>query len=588
MSASPPSHFASHMARLNPFAKKSGKFEYEDAGEVIDASSVAGGGRGSRATDITKHQLRVSHALKAFLVQHHVISENDAALDKPDEVTEPLRAFLSKPHINVPSHITDRSYPLSEYFISSSHNTYLLAHQLYGTSSADAYRTALNTGSRCVEIDAWDNEENKDEPKVTHGYTLVSSIPFRAVCETIRDVIDQEAAQSVSQPGYRAAPILLSLENHCDARGQLRLVEIMREVWGDRLLSKAVREKGHDEQHGAGDQVTLEDLGSKIVLIVEYHFPNESQSEEENSNSDEEDAETKQARKAYNEKKKTATSVIIPELAELGVYAQSVKPRDNSWYGDAGLKDGPHHHLINVSETGLKAYMPVENDKIARHNARHLMRVYPKGTRISSRNLKPVQFWGIGAQVCALNWQTFGASIQLNEALFSGTDGYVLKPAALRSGGSGRLNTGKRKILRLHVAGATDVPVPEGREVDDIKPYLTCKLYHPDFEDDDAPKRKTAHYRQHKLGLMHRGENPPATHPFWDEVLLWEYEDNELVFLRMLIKSDDSFAINPVFAVAAVRLLYVAPGWNFIRMLDLKGRETTCSILVKFEIEDAV
>ncbi|KIX95910.1 uncharacterized protein Z520_08165 [Fonsecaea multimorphosa CBS 102226] len=583
------SHLASHMAKLNPFSKKNGKVDNEDAGDVIDASTVAGGGRGSRATEITKHQLRVSHALKAYLVQQNVISEQDAALDSPDQVTEPLRALVSKPHIEVPSYITDRSYPLSEYFISSSHNTYLLANQLYGTSSADAYRTALNTGSRCVEIDAWDSEENKDEPKVTHGYTLVSNIPFRAVCETIRDVIDQEASQSSSQPGYRAAPILLSLENHCDAHGQLRLVEIMKEVWGDRLLSKAVRQKGHDEQQGADDQVTVEDLGSKIVLIVEYHFPNEAKSEEEeNSNSGDEDEEIKQARKAYNEKKKAAPSIIIPELAELGVYAQSVKPRDSSWYGEAGLKDGPHHHLINVSETGLKALMPKENANIARHNARHLMRVYPKGTRISSQNLKPVQFWGIGAQVCALNWQTFGASIQLNEALFSGTDGYVLKPAALRAGGSGRLNTGKKKILRLHVAGATDVPVPQGREPGDIKPYLTCKLYHPDIEDDEAPKRKTAHYRQHKLGLLHRGEQPPTTDPVWDEVLLWEYEDNELVFLRMLIKSDDSFAINPIFAVAAVRLLYVSPGWNFIRMLDLKGRETTCSILVRFEIEDAI
>ncbi|EXJ63652.1 uncharacterized protein A1O5_11413 [Cladophialophora psammophila CBS 110553] len=590
MSDSTSSHLTSRMAKLNPFSRTTRKVDDEDAGEVIDDSTVAGGGHGARESDITKHRLRVSHALRSYLVKQNVLSEEDAGLDNdnPHQLTGPLHALLSKPHINVPSYVTDRSHPLPEYFISSSHNTYLLAHQLYGTSSADAYRTALNTGSRCVEIDAWDNEDNQDEPKVTHGYTLVSNVPFRAVCETIRDVIDQEAGQSASQPGYRAAPILLSLENHCDAHGQLRLVDIMKEVWADRLLSKAFRQKGHAEQQGTGEQVTLEELGSKIVLIVEYHFPSESESDEEENSSSDEDEEVKLARKAYNEKKKAAPTIIIPELAELGVYAQSVKPRDNSWYGEVGLKDGPHHHLINVSETGLRAHMPAANDKIARHNARHLMRVYPKGTRISSRNLKPVQFWGIGAQVCALNWQTFGASIQLNEALFSGTDGYVLKPAALRAGGSGTLNSGKRKILRLHVAGASDVPVPEGREPDDIKPYLTCKLYHPDIEEDDAPKRKTAHYRQHKLGLLHRGENPPPTDPVWGETLEWEYEDNELVFLRMLVKSDDSFAINPIFAVAAVRLLYVPEGWSFIRMLDLKGRETKCSLLVKFEIVDAI
>lgn len=29
------------------------------------------------------------------------------------------------------------------------------------------------------------------------------------------------------------------------------------------------------------------------------------------------------------------------------------------------------------------------------------MRVFPKGTRISSKNLQPVPFWGVGAQICA-------------------------------------------------------------------------------------------------------------------------------------------------------------------------------------------
>jgi len=73
------------------------------------------------------------------------------------------------------------------------------------------------------------------------------------------------------------------------------------------------------------------------------------------------------------------------------------------------------------------------------------------------QNLNPVPFWGVGAQICALNWQTFGAGMQLNEALFSGSDGYVLKPAALRADGSGKLSTGKMKKLHLHIAGASDV-----------------------------------------------------------------------------------------------------------------------------------
>lgn len=564
------------LSKLNPFSKKS-EIDDEEKGDVIDANTVAGGGHAARQSHTTKEQLRISEALKSFLVREDVLQEHEACLGK-EEQSVALKELLDKPHINVPPAVIDRSHPLPEYFVSSSHNTYLMAHQLYGESDANAYKIALATGSRCVEIDAWDGD-NKDEPKVTHGYTLVSHIPFRKVCETIRDVVDQEAKDQVN-----AAPIMISLENHCDAHGQLRLAQIMREVWGDRLLSKAIREKGTREQEDGGEHITLAELGNKIVVIVEYHLPNETESSDDESDS--EDEEKKQARHEYDEKKKaTNAGLIVPELAELGVYAQSVKPVNNSWF-EKDLENAPHHQLINVSESGLKAHLPSNGPKISRHNAHHLMRVYPKGTRISSKNLQPVPFWAIGAQICALNWQTFGGSSQLNEALFSGSGGYVLKPAALRAGGSGNLNTGRRKRLRLHVAGATDVPLPKGREGDEIKPYLTCTLVHPNDMNNMPPKRKTAPYKPHKLtGFLHK-ENSPATDPIWKDMLEWEYEDNEMVFLRMLIKSDDSFARNPIFVVAAVRLMYAAPGWSFVRMLDLGGHETTCTLLVRFEFAD--
>lgn len=573
---------------FNPFARP-GSPAQDEVGEQTDSNTIAGGGRSSRRTDITRDQLRVSQALKSYLLVEGVLSPEDLDDDTEESPSAVVKALVKKPHINVPPHVTDRSYPLPHYYISSSHNTYLLAHQLYGTSSASAYETALKAGARCVEIDAWDNEVDEEEPKVTHGYTLVSHIPFRMVCETIRDVVDQEAAESEDEQGYRPAPIMVSLENHCNAHGQQRLVDIMKEVWGERLLSKAIREKGHEEQEG-GEHVTLEELGSKIVLIIEYHLEGEEDGDATTSD-ESSDEESKDARKKYKEKKKTVGSnIIIPELSELGVYAQSVKPVDNSWFEAVEMTNGPHHHLINVSETGLLGLMPEFRQKIGAHNAHHLMRVFPRGTRISSKNLKPVPFWGLGSQICALNWQSFGLSLQLNEALFSGTDGYVLKPASLRSGGDGSMTTGQKKRLRLHIAGATDVPLPEGRTADDILPYVTVSLLHPADPHDQsstANKQRTHGYEQHKLGFLHNGENPPRNDPIWDETLEWEYDDSELTFVRILIKSDDSFAVNPIFAITTVRIMYAAEGWNFIRMLDMKGRETKCSLLVKFEVQDA-
>jgi phosphatidylinositol phospholipase C delta len=391
---------------------------------------------------------------------------------------------------------------------------------------------------------------------------------------------------------------LVSLECHCGKEGQRRLVDIMKEVWGDRLLSAPVRKEVHGNQDG-GAPVRLHELGSKIAVIVEYHLPNEvdedSNSDSSSSSSDSE--EDKQARAQYKARKKAVPPpIIIPELAELGVYAQSVKPRDASWYIDGKVKDGPpEHHLINISESGLAPQAKQHAAEIAQHNTRHLMRVFPKGTRISSQNLSPIPFWAVGAQICALNWQTFGLGMQLNDALFAGSSGYVLKPATLRHGGSGLPSSqARRRNLRLRVAGATDIPLPKGRSAEDLKPYLTCTLLQPGAGNELLKlKLKTGAYHRRKVltlpflgSVGSRGENPPQTDPIWDETLEWEFDDNELVFLRMLIKSDDSFSSNPILVVAAVRLLYVESGWRFVRMLDLKGHETSCSLLVKFDIQD--
>ncbi|TQV93413.1 phospholipase C [Cordyceps javanica] len=57
-----------------------------------------------------------------------------------------------------PLPVKDLTRPLTDYFISSSHNTYLEGHQILSKSSAQAYENVLRKGGRCIEIDVWDGE----------------------------------------------------------------------------------------------------------------------------------------------------------------------------------------------------------------------------------------------------------------------------------------------------------------------------------------------------------------------------------------------------------------------------------------------
>ncbi|KAL3837749.1 hypothetical protein ACJIZ3_022340 [Penstemon smallii] len=458
--------------------------------------------------------------------------------------------FLFQDDFNGPINLQvhhDMSAPLQHYYIYTGHNSYLTGNQLNSDCSDLPIIKSLENGVRGIELDLWPNSA-KDNVNVLHGRTLTTPVPLLKCLKSIK----QHAF--VKSP----YPVIITLEDHLTPDLQAKVAEMVTQIFGEMLYCP--------ESEYLEEFPSPEALKHRIILSTK---PPKEYLIGSNCINNKDNGET------------TSTSPIEKDSSD---EEQSLRePFDKKGLRHALRTNIDHKaNRLSLSEQGLEKAASLYSADVLKFTQRNILRIFPKGTRVTSSNYNPQTGWMHGAQMVAFNMQGYGKCLWMMHGMYrsNGGCGYVKKPDLLMTRSPNNEVFDPKSPKPIKKTLKVTVYMGDGWRLDFSHthfdayspPDFYTKVYIIGVPEDEAKKRTRII------------EDDWA--PYWDEEFTFPLRVPELALLRIEVREHDlsekdDFGGQTCFPVSELRT-----GIRSVPLYDKKGQKyKSVRLLIKFHFE---